>query len=250
MVLVPAFNPGPLTGRGNNTWLLDGAEPALIDAGTGRPDHVDAVAAALGGRALVRVLVTHGHFDHASGAPALRSRWPDVEIFKWPGQSEAAWLPLTDGQRLRAGDRDLRVVHTPGHALDHACFWDEASRELYAGDMVALGTTIVVPGDRGGGMQAYLTSLERMAALEPVRIYPGHGDIIERPLELIAEFLQHRRARESQVIACLDDGITDLDAMVARIYPDLPDALRFVARQTVEAHLGKLRAEGRIMIRS
>src|SRR5262245_1701187 len=188
-MLVPALNPGLLTGRGNNTWLLDGAEPALIDAGLGQREHVDAVAAALGGRPLARVLVTHGHADHASGASALRARWPGVELHKWPLPGETGWTPLADGQRIRAGDRELDVVYTPGHALDHTCFWDAAARELYAGDMVALGTTIVVPGERGGGLRAYLASLERMAALKPARILPGHGDIIERPLELIAEYL-------------------------------------------------------------
>ena len=246
-MLVPAFNPGPMTGRGNNTWLLDGAEPTLVDAGIGQREHVDAVAAALGGRPLARVLVTHGHADHASGAPALRARWPGVELYKWLLPGETGWLPLSDGQRLRAGDRDVAVVHTPGHALDHVCFWDASRRDLYAGDMVALGTTIAVPAERGGGMRAYLASLERMAALEPARIYPGHGDVIEQPLERIAEFLAHRRLRESQVIACLDAGVTDVDSMVARIYPDLAEGLRSAARQTVEAHLGKLRAEGRIM---
>jgi glyoxylase-like metal-dependent hydrolase (beta-lactamase superfamily II) len=248
-MLVPAVNPGLLTGRGNNTWLLDGAEPALVDAGLGQPEHVDAVAAALGGRALVRVLVTHGHADHASGAPALRSRWPAVELHKWPAPGDTGWLALADGQRLRAGDRELEVVHTPGHAIDHVCFWDAAARDLYAGDMVALGTTIVVPGERGGGMQAYLSSLERMAALGPLRILPGHGEIIERPLELIAAFVEHRRMREAQVLACLRDGVTDPDQIVARIYPDLAAGLRPAARQTVEAHLGKLAAEGKIMNR-
>ena len=73
-ILIPAGNPGAMTWSGNNTWLLNGAEPTLIDAGVGKPDHVDAIALALGGRALARVLITHGHVDHASGAPALRSR--------------------------------------------------------------------------------------------------------------------------------------------------------------------------------
>jgi glyoxylase-like metal-dependent hydrolase (beta-lactamase superfamily II) len=249
-MLVLAFNPGPLTGRGNNTWLLDGAEPTLVDAGIGQREHVDAVAAALGGRPLSRVLITHGHADHASGAPALRARWPGVELHKWLLPGETGWLPLSNGQRLRAGDRNVEVVHTPGHALDHVCFWDASTRELYAGDMVALGTTIVVPAERGGGMRAYLASLERMAALKPARIYPGHGDVIEQPLERIAEFLEHRRLRESQVISCLDAGVTDVESMVALIYPDLAEGLRPAARQTVEAHLNKLEAEGRIMNRS
>ncbi len=244
-MLVPAVNPGPLTGRGNNTWLLDGAVPTLIDAGAGKPEHLDAIAAALDGRRLVRVLVTHGHSDHAGGAPAIRERWPGVEIHKWLLSGETGWRPLEDGSRFAAGDAELTVVHTPGHALDHVCFWDDRTGNLYAGDMVAIGTTIVVPGERGGGMRAYLDSLERLAALRPARIYPGHGAIVDRPLELIAEYLEHRRMRESQVVQCLEEGVVDPDAIVARLYPDLPVALRLVARQTIEAHLGKLRAEGR-----
>lgn len=245
MLLIPAANPGPLTGRGNNTWLIGGAEPTLIDAGIGQAEHLDLLAAALGGRALARVLVTHGHRDHAGGAPAIRDRWPGVEIYKWMEPGESGWLPLEDGQRLHAGDGHLIAVHTPGHALDHVCFWDDESGALYAGDMVAIGTTIVVPGDKGGGMSAYLRSLERLAELRPDRIYPGHGEIIRQPLELIAEYIEHRRMRESQVVACLEEGVIDAAAIVARLYPGLADALRPAAEQTIAAHLSMLRAEGR-----
>lgn len=232
-LLLFADNPGPLTGSGNNTWLIDGAEPALIDAGVGAASHVEAIARALAGRALRHVLVTHGHPDHASGIPALCERWPAIVVGRWPG--------LSDGAIVRAGNTPLVVVHTPGHAPDHICFWDESRRDLYAGDMVVKGTTVMIPAGRGGNLRDYLASLERLAALEPGRIFPGHGPIIDAPVALIREYLEHRRMRESQVQACLDAGIEDVDAMVSRIYPELSAELRPAARLTIEAHLEKLR---------
>jgi len=245
------MNPGALTGRGNNTWLLDGAEPTLIDAGVGVPEHVQAVAAALNGRALRRVVVTHGHPDHASGVPALRHRWPDLDVCRWVGaepvaatDNDAGWTPLIDGQQFIAGDSALTVIHTPGHALDHICLWNAATRELYGGDMVVLGTTIMIPAGTGGGLRAYLASLERIAALGPVRIYSGHGPVIDDPLQLIADYIAHRRLRDEQVAACLRDGVTDPELMLPRIYPDLSSSLKTAALATIAAHIEKLREDG------
>ncbi len=230
-------NASALTGRGNNTWLLDGAEPALIDAGLGDRAHLDAIARALGGRPLARVLVTHGHPDHAAGVPAIRARWPSCEAMKFPLPGESGWTPLADGDRVRAGDTELVVLHTPGHAPDHVCFWEPEDQVLYAGDMVAIGTTIMIPAGRGGNLRDYLASLERLAALSPLRIYPGHGPVIERPVELIREYIEHRLMRDRQIADCLADGITDVDDIVRRIYPSLDLALHPAARATVEAHL-------------
>jgi glyoxylase-like metal-dependent hydrolase (beta-lactamase superfamily II) len=244
-LLLHAGNPGPLTGDGNNTWLLDGPVPTLVDAGVGAPAHLDAIARALAGRPLARVLVTHGHADHASGVTALRARWPALDACKWPLPGDAGWRGLSDRERVRAGDGELVVVHTPGHAVDHVCFWDETLRDLYAGDMVVQGSTVMIPAGRGGHLGEYLRSLERLAALDPARMLPGHGPIIEHPLELIAEYIAHRQAREAQVKACLADGITDVDAIVSRIYPDISAAVRPAARLTVEAHLEKIHDEQR-----
>jgi glyoxylase-like metal-dependent hydrolase (beta-lactamase superfamily II) len=238
-----ASNPGPLTGEGNNTWLVDGPEPALIDAGVGAPAHVDAVAERLGARALARVLVTHGHHDHASGVPALAARWPNLVAAKFTLPGESGWHRLADGDTLETGRVSLVVLHTPGHAPDHVCFWDDHSGFLYSGDMVISGTTVMIPAGRGGSLRAYLRSLERLAALAPRRIYPGHGPVIDRPVELIREYIEHRMLRERQVLSCLAGGITDVDAMVTRIYGPLPGPIFRAARQTIEAHLEKVRED-------
>ncbi len=110
--------------------------------------------------------------------------------------------------------------------------------------MVVRGTTVMIPANRGGGLRAYMTSLERLAALSPARILPGHGPIIDDPLALIAEYLDHRRMRDAQVAGCLRDGLSDPDAIVRRLYPGLPPALLFAARATIESHIQKLREDG------
>jgi glyoxylase-like metal-dependent hydrolase (beta-lactamase superfamily II) len=242
-LLISAANPGPLTGRGNNTWLLDGDEPTLIDAGIGTIEHLAAIASVLRGRPLARVLVTHGHADHASGIGPLRARWPNVDACKWPLDGESGWHPLADGDRVWAGDLDLEVIHTPGHAPDHVCFWSATTRDLFAGDLVIQGTTVMIPAGHGGNLRAYLASLERIAALNPRRILPGHGAVVDRPLDLIAEYIGHRRLRESQVRQCLSSGTLTVEAIVAAIYPDISETLRPAARQTIEAHLEKLRED-------
>lgn len=245
--LILAGNPGTLTGPGNNTYLFDGAEPALIDAGVGYAEHVDAVAARLQGRALARVLLTHGHPDHASGLPALRDRWPGLEACKWVDAAESEWLPLGDGDRVRAGDTWLTVVHTPGHAADHVCFWQPDTRDLYCGDMMTATTTILVPpASRGGSLRAYLDSLRRLADLRPLTAWPGHGPVIASPVERIHEYLEHRAMRQRQVEQCVGEGVIDLDAIVRRVYAETPQALWPAARLAVESLMEHLREDGRL----
>jgi glyoxylase-like metal-dependent hydrolase (beta-lactamase superfamily II) len=246
VALVLAGNPGALTGAGSNTWLLDGRVPTLVDAGVGAASHVDAVAGRLAGRRLAQVLVTHGHHDHAGGVPALRAAWPDLVARKFVAGDEPAWIPLADGEVVAAGDGALSVVWTPGHAPDHVCFWDQGSASLFGGDMVIAGTTVMIPAGRGGSLRDYLASLDRLARLAPRRIYPGHGPVIERPLELIREYLAHRALRERQILDCLERGIVEPDAIVAAIYGNLATPVFRAARETVEAHLVKLAGDGRL----
>ena len=247
---VHAFNPGPMTGDGNTTWLIPGHVPTLIDAGAGEPAHLDALERALGGARLAQVLVTHSHIDHASGATAIAERMPHVRFLKmaWPEQDVAwrvQWHALTDGEMVAAGDSSLAAVHTPGHSPDHLCFWHQESRQLFCGDLAWKGSTVVIPSSHGGDVAAYVASLERILQLDPQAMLPAHGPVIDRPVELLREYIDHRALRERQVLAALRSGLTNPDEMVARIYPTLEAALVPVAQESVRAHLVKLEREGR-----
>lgn len=249
-IAVHAFNPGPMTGDGNTTWLIPGHVPTLIDAGTGEPQHLEALERALDGARLAQVLVTHSHIDHASGAMAIAERMPHVRFLKmpWPDEDVAwrvRWHPLTDGEMVAAGDSALAAIHTPGHSPDHLCFWHPESRQLFGGDLAWKGSTVVIPSSHGGDVAAYLASLERILQLLPATMLPAHGPVIDRPMELLREYIEHRELREQQVLAALRSGLTSPDEMVARIYPALAAALVPVARESVLAHLVKLEREGR-----
>ena len=249
-VLIPGFNPGVFTGDGNNTWLIPGREPALIDAATGDGRHLAGLRDALGQDGLARVLVTHGHPDHASGAAAIAAGWPGATFAKMPDAADdrypVDWRPLADGDLVAAGDGELRVLHTPGHAPDHLCLLDEAADTLYCGDLLVAGGTVLIPASAGGSLTDYLASLARVRALRPARVLPGHGPEIHDVASLIDHYVAHRARRDEQILAALGGGAATREAVVAKVYADLAEGLVRAAGESVLAHLVKLEAEGRV----
>jgi glyoxylase-like metal-dependent hydrolase (beta-lactamase superfamily II) len=251
-ILLDAHNPGPMTGRGNNTYLLLGGtdDAALIDAGIGDPRHLAAIDRELeAGRQLARVIVTHGHGDHVAGAPFIARRHPEARFLKFPWPEEdvryqVAWWPVAEGEAVDAGGHTLTVLHTPGHSPDHVAFWHPPTRAAFVGDLVIQGGSVVIDWNRGGKMEDYLASLERLLALQPLTLFPAHGAVVTDARAVLAGHIEHRRVREQQVIRALRAGHSTVPAVAESIYDGLVPALMTAARMNVRAHLEKLKIDG------
>jgi len=246
---IVAPNPGLMTGPGTNTYLVGIDEVAVIDPGPDDPGHVEAIIGASMKERVRWVLVTHHHADHAAGVTRLaKETGAEIVAFGPPAGVKADWAPdrrATDGEVIEGTEWGLEVIHTPGHASDHLCFFLEEERVLFTGDHVLSGmTSVIAPPD--GNMAEYLASLERLRKRRLSRLCPGHGDVIEEPKPALAEYVEHRMERENQILGALRERPSKIPDLVARIYAEVPEALHPAAAWSVHAHLIKLKAEGKV----
>jgi glyoxylase-like metal-dependent hydrolase (beta-lactamase superfamily II) len=138
----------------------------------------------------------------------------------------------------------LRCLLTEGLAPGHLCFRDEASGAVFAGDMVADGSTIVVDPPEGD-MGVYLQSLQRLRALPASVLYPGHGFPIPDGEALLDRYLEHREQRLRQILTALrGGGAVSLAAVVETVYSDTPSFLHPVAERSALASLQELARRG------
>lgn len=234
VALVRANNPSPMTLGGTNTWIVgrDGVS-VVIDPGPEDSSHIAAVADAarqLGDPAAV--LLTHDHLDHSAGLEATSTALGGLPILRHG--DDFAGLPV-------------EALHTPGHAADHLVFFFSGADRtaLCSGDLIlGQSSTIVPPG--GGTLIAYLDSLQLLIELAPDVILPGHGEPIEDSIAAITAQRDHRIKRERDLVAALKDGLYDREALLDRVWSDVPSELRIAAHVTMQTNLEKLDLEGRL----
>jgi len=234
-----ADNPGRFTLDGTRTHVVGERRAAVIDPGPALDSHLGVLAEAVGGADQVVVLVTHAHADHAAGAEEL-ARLTGASV-RGPGSGH----DLGDGEAIATDGGDLVAVSTPGHARRHFCFHLPDEGAVFTGDLILGEGDTTWVGEYPGGVADYLSSLDRLDALDARVLYPGHGDPLLDPADAIARFRNHRLARIDQVRRALaETGSADLDLLTERVYGELPPEVHDMAASGVGAILDYLASAG------
>lgn len=261
---VVCHNPSPFTFHGTNTYLLGEDKLAIIDPGPADEAHFEALLAAIDGRPVSHIVVTHTHADHSplarplaekTGAkiyaegPHRPARPLNIgEVNPLDASADTAFQPdevVAHGDVIEGDGWTLDCVFTPGHTANHMAFGWRDTDFLFPGDHVmAWATSIVAPPD--GAMADYMASLEVLLQ-QPQQVYfPGHGGRLERAHAFVRALRSHRKIRESAVLGQIEDGKELIADMVAVIYRTTDKKLHKAAGLSVLAHLEDLVARGAV----
>lgn len=238
---VLANNPGPYTGPGTNTWVLDDGRGSVlvIDPGPVDSKHARSILDVVGKRSVKAMLVTHNHADHAPMANPLARDLEVPAVGFAPGPQFEPDIRLLDGATFDAGEMSLDVIHTPGHSDDHLCF--KVGRVLFTGDHIMGGSSVMVEK-----MGPYLDSLKKLEAMGLDRLLPGHGEEMSDPEAVIDWYVAHRLQRHEQIFEAIGKGASSVDEIVEVVYSDVDSSLHPLAAQSVRAHLRLLTEQDRI----
>lgn len=177
-------------------WCDETMIGALVDPG----GDVDAILAEVEKRGITleKILLTHGHLDHAGGAQDLREKLK-LPIMG-PEQSDKFWLDgieeqaakygmaglrcclpdewLNEGAEITVGNVVLKTIHCPGHTPGHLVFYDEDSRVAFVGDVLFAGSIGRTDFPQGNHEELISSITQKLWPLgDDMSFVPGHGPL-------------------------------------------------------------------------
>jgi ribonuclease/clavin/mitogillin len=260
VVRVLGQNGSAFTLQGTNCYLVGtGDRRALIDTGSGLEAFQALLRKAMlehGIQQIALVLLTHHHIDHIGGIKRLLR---DSTIFVQPlvvyvADVASVWKETDKaveyrqahpGQVLAVEGATLECWSSPGHTSDSMCLWLHEEAALFSGDTVlGEGKSPVI--DNLGEYLATLRDLIRRLAshTQPVRIYPGHGQMIEDGVLDVDRLISRRLGRNAEILDLLKSRPMTAVELVTTVYEQVPPELRLAALGSIQRHLEYLLAQG------
>ena len=226
------------TGEGKSSWLI--ALQSLLKSENAEIDTV---------------LLTHWHPDHVSGVQSVLNICPKAQIYKHRMPNDPSiYIDISHAQKFDTEGATLSAVFCPGHTEDHTAFMLLEETAMFTGDNV-LGHGTAKFEDLG----IYLESLQKMLKEAPLRLYPGHGEVIEEGKTKVRDYINHRQEREDQIMQVLqskdvqprkstssESSKWDSMHIVKIVYKEVPESLHQAAHHGVLQILEKLLAEKRV----
>jgi len=121
---------------------------------------------------LTEILPTHHHYDHVGGNEDLLAAHPDLEVYGVDARIPGLTRTVADGDRVRVGTLEARVIFIPAHTSGHIAYYFERDRAVFTGDtLFAAGCGRLFEGDAA----MMIKSLSKLQALpDDTRVYFGH----------------------------------------------------------------------------
>ncbi|RRD25654.1 MBL fold metallo-hydrolase [Brucellaceae bacterium VT-16-1752] len=265
IVRVTVNNPSAFTFHGTNSYIVGRDTLAIIDPGPVDEAHYQALLAAIAGRPVSHIFVSHTHRDHSPLAERLKNELGAKTVAEGPhrparpyhagevnvleASADTDFAPdivLADGGTVEGDGWALQGLHTPGHAANHMAFGLKGTDILFSADHVmAWATSIVAPPD--GSMSDYMASLEKLLVRDDHVYLPGHGGAVTKPAAFVRGLRAHRKMRERAVFQRIMQGDRTIGDMVKAIYRDTDPRLHGAAALSVLAHLEDLVGRGEIV---
>jgi len=257
-------NPSPFTFHGTNSYIVGDRSVAVIDPGPEDEAHFAALMAALEGREVTHIAVSHTHRDHSPLTRRLKEATGAIVVAEGPHRAarplhagetnpfaesaDSEFRPdimLGEGDRVEGDGWTLAAVLTPGHTANHAAFALDGTGILFSADHVmAWATSIVAPPD--GAMSDYMASLDKLLQRDDRIFFPGHGGPVTDPPAFLRALRTHRRMRERAVLERIKAGDRHIADMVKAIYRETDPRLHGAAGLSVLAHIEDLLEKGLI----
>jgi glyoxylase-like metal-dependent hydrolase (beta-lactamase superfamily II) len=119
------------------------------------------------------VINTHHHFDHTIGNEAIAKR-TNSKIIQHKASTLKNDMTISDGDKIRFGNSELTVVHTPGHSRDSICLIGDG--KIFTGDTLFVGNCGRTDLPGGSARELYHSLFDVISKMdENLILYPGHN---------------------------------------------------------------------------